>query len=68
MPYRRCPKCGRDGKLLQFSSTSEVSYFRCDPCHHFWLHEHLTPQNPPRDVSQPPDKRTDSTLDFEDKR
>ena len=35
-----CPKCGRGGRVLPYSSTDQITYYRCDPCVQIWVRVH----------------------------
>jgi hypothetical protein len=52
MPYRLCPLCLNQGRLLeQISQDALVEYFRCDPCNHAWTHRKGDPTSPAVDVT-----------------
>ena len=52
MPYRLCPLCLKQGKLLeQTSQGAVVEYYRCDPCNHTWMHRKGDPTSPAVDVT-----------------
>lgn len=40
MPYRKCPECKNDGRLLdRISKDALVEYYRCDKCGCIWTHD-----------------------------
>lgn len=50
-PQRCCPKCARDGRILESCNSLFVTYYRCDPCGHVWCVDSKYPDLPPRDVT-----------------
>jgi rubredoxin len=62
MPYRLCPRCKKQGRLLEhISQDALVEYYRCDPCNHAWTHAKGDPQAPPQDVTIKPVPPTQTT-------
>ena len=63
MPYRLCPHCSRQGKLLEHvSQDAMVEYFRCDRCNQAWTHQKNDPTSPPVDITvKLPAKTPEST-------
>ena len=58
MPHRLCPKCSRDGRLLESASENAwVFYYRCDDCGHVWSYEKKQPNAPPKDVTIEPEMK-----------
>jgi uncharacterized Zn finger protein len=51
MPYRVCPSCRKVGRLLPFSTSEYVEYYRCDDCGHVWVRDKDKPNDKPRDVT-----------------
>ena len=52
MPYRLCPICKLQGRLLEHTSQDAVvEYFRCDRCGHIWSHQRMDPAAPAVDVA-----------------
>jgi len=40
MPYRLCPNCQTQGRLLDHvSKDTVVEYYRCETCSHIWTHD-----------------------------
>ena len=57
MPYRICPKCQAQGRLLEAASQDAVvEYYRCNTCGHVWTRDKDHPDAPLADITQRPSK------------
>ena len=63
MPFRLCPTCRIEARLLQHISKSAlVAYYRCDTCGAIWVYDKADVGRPPERLTQDLSRRENLIL------